>query len=142
MRCGHDGYFTRAPLAFTRCTCSAASCCRNYGNFGFATRRRSGQRRILAAIDRQIPRARENGARLQAVEAADRVAEMRGIGVADVPCQMREIDVLIGEVEQLPRTLPGAERAEGNAGLFLEQMQEARGRQSCFRGASRGGHRL
>ena len=80
-------------------------------------------------IDREIARAREDRARLQAVEAADRVAEMRGVGIADILRQMREVDVLVGEVQQMPRALPGAERAERNAGLFLEQMQEARRRQ-------------
>ena len=81
-----------------------------------------------AAVDRQIARAGKDRARLQAVEAADRVAEMRGVGIADVLRQMREVDVLVGEMQQMPRALPGAERAEGNAGLFLEQMQEARRR--------------
>src|SRR6185312_3879134 len=76
------------------------------------------------------------------VEAADRVAEMRGVGIADVLRQMRKVNVLIGEMQQMPRPLPGAERAEGNPGLFLEQMQEARRRQPRLRGAARRSHRL
>src|SRR3954462_12629014 len=81
-----------------------------------------------ARVDREIARAGKDRARLQAIEAADRVAEMRGVGIADILRQMRKVDVLIGEMQQMPRPLPGAERAEGNAGLFLEQMQEARRR--------------
>src|SRR5215470_8617801 len=80
--------------------------------------------RPTAAIDRKVPRAGEDRARLQSVEAADRVAEMRGIGIADVLSEMRKIEVLIREMQQMPRTLPGAERAEGDASLLLEQMQE------------------
>ena len=53
---------------------------------------------------------------------------MRGVGIAYILREMREVDVLIGEVQQMPRPLPGAERAERNAGLFLEEMQEARRR--------------
>src|SRR5947207_1451564 len=37
----------------------------------------------LAAIDRKVARAGKDRARLQSVEAADRVAEMRGVGIAD-----------------------------------------------------------
>src|SRR6266567_4325823 len=79
-----------------------------------------------AGVDRQIARAGKDRARLQAVEAADRVAEMRRIGIADILRQMRKVDVLVGEMQQMPRPFPGAERTEGNTGLFLEQMQEAR----------------
>ena len=50
---------------------------------------------------------------------------MRGVGIADILRQMRKVDVLVGEMQQVPRALPGAEGAEGDAGLFLEQMQEA-----------------
>src|SRR5262249_24087736 len=80
--------------------------------------------RATAAIDRQIPRAGEDRARLQSVEAADRVAEMRGVGIADVLSEMCKLEVLIREMKQMPRTLPGSERAEGDASLLLEQMQE------------------
>src|SRR6185436_11739023 len=80
----------------------------------------------IAAVDRQIARAGENRARLQAVEAPDRVAEMRRVGIADVLREVRQIDVLVGEVQEVPRPLPGTERAERNPGLFLEQMKEAR----------------
>src|SRR3954464_10160062 len=55
---------------------------------------------------------------------------------------MREVDVLVGEMQQMPRTLPGAERAERDSGLFLEQMQKARRRQPGLRGAARRRHRL
>src|SRR4029078_588626 len=82
----------------------------------------------VAAVDRQIARAGKDRPRFQAVEAADRVTEMGGVGIADVLREMREVDVLVGEVQQMPRPLPGAEGAERNAGLFLEQMQEARRR--------------
>src|SRR5439155_26511378 len=102
---------------------------------------RYGSRRG-AGVDRKIARAGKNRARLQAVEAADRVAEMRRVGIADVLRQMREVDVLVGEMQQMPRPLPGAERAERDSGLLLEQMQEARRRQPGFRGATRGRHRL
>src|SRR5690349_10493736 len=94
------------------------------------------------AIDRQIARAGKDRARLQAIEAADRVAEMRGIGIADILREMRKVNVLVGEVQEMPRPLPGAERAEGDSGLLLEEVQEARGRQARFSGAARGGHRL
>src|SRR3954470_24715452 len=81
-----------------------------------------------AAIDRQIARTGKDRARLQAIEAADRVAEMRGVGIADILRQMREVDVLVGKMQQMPRPFPGAERTERDSGLFLEQMQEARRR--------------
>src|SRR5947207_497109 len=81
-----------------------------------------------AGVDREIPRAGKDRARLQAVEAADRVAEMRRIGIANILRQMRKVDVLVGEMQQMPRPLPGPERAERNPGLFLEQMQKARRR--------------
>src|SRR5665647_1643139 len=80
----------------------------------------------VAAVDRQVSRAREDRARLQPVEAADRVTEMGRVGVTDVLRQMRQIDVLIGEVQQMPGAFPGAEGAERDPGLLLEQMQEAR----------------
>ncbi len=54
---------------------------------------------------------------------------MGAIGIADVLREMREVDVLVGEVQQMPRALPGAEGAERDPGLLLEQMQEARRRQ-------------
>src|SRR6266702_6905735 len=81
-----------------------------------------------AGVDREIARAGKDRARFQAEEAADRVAEMRGIRIADVLREMREVDVAVGEMQEMPRALPGAERAEGDSGLFLEQMQEARRR--------------
>src|ERR1700761_5030949 len=98
-------------------------------------RRRTGL--LPAAIDHEIARAGEDRARLQAVEAADRMAEMGGVGIADVLRQMREVEVLVSEVEQMPRALPGAEGTEGDTGLLLEQMQEARGRKPDLR---RAGH--
>src|SRR4051812_42974344 len=55
----------------------------------------------VAAVDREIPRAPENGARLQSIEAADRVAEMRRVGIADVLRQVRQIEILIGKVQQM-----------------------------------------
>src|SRR3984893_14260616 len=42
---------------------------------------------------------------------------------------MREIEVVIGEVQQMPRPLPVPEGSERDAGLLLEQMQETRRRQ-------------
>src|SRR6185436_6608637 len=45
-------------------------------------------------------------------------------------------------MKQMPRPLPGTERTEGNSGLFLEQVQEARWRQSSFRSTARRRHRL
>src|SRR3954454_24079046 len=91
--------------------------------------------RFAAAINRKIARADEDRARLQTVEAADRVAEMGGIGIADVLREMGEVEVLVGEVQQMPRALPGAEGAERDAGLFLEQMQETRSGKSGVRRA-------
>src|SRR5256885_6745208 len=76
------------------------------------------------------------------MEAADRVAEMRGVGIADILREMRKVDVLVGKMQQMPRALPSAERTEGNARLFLEQMQEARRGQAGLRGAARRRHRL
>src|SRR5581483_11422174 len=90
----------------------------------------------------KIPRADEDRARLQAVEAADRMAEMRGIGIADVLREMSEVEILVGEVQQMPGALPGAEGAERDAGLFLEQVQEPRGGETCFRRAVIRRHRL
>src|SRR5437764_10685934 len=78
-----------------------------------------------AVVDREVAGAGENRAWLQAVEAADRVAEMGGIGIADILRQMGEIDVLVGEMQQMPSAFPGAERTERDPGLFLEEMQEA-----------------
>src|ERR1700738_14446 len=98
------------------------------------------EHRRIAAVDRQIPRSLEDRARLQAVEAADRMAEMGRIGVADVLCQMRQIDVFVDEMQQMPRPLPGAEGAKRHAGLFLEQMQEPRRRQIDRRSAIGRGH--
>src|ERR1700710_1470423 len=46
-----------------------------------------------ASEDRKVARAGKDRARLQSVEAADRVAEMRGIGIADILREMREVDV-------------------------------------------------
>src|SRR5438552_4071330 len=61
-----------------------------------------------AAVDREIAGAGKDRARLQAVEAADRMAEMGGVRIADILREMREVDVLVGEVQQMPRALPGA----------------------------------
>src|SRR6476659_6775649 len=68
------------------------------------------------------------------------MAEMRGVGVADVLRQVRQIDVLVGEMQQMPRALPGTKRAERYAGLLLEQMQEPRRRQTGRCGTIGGGH--
>src|SRR5258708_15661877 len=84
----------------------------------------------LAAVNREIPRAQKNRARLQSIEPADRMAEMRRVGVADVLRQARQIDILVRKVQQMPRALPGAKGAERYAGLLLEQMQEPRRRQT------------
>src|SRR5258706_12416094 len=94
----------------------------------------------LAAINREISRAQKNRARLQSIEPADRMAEMRRVGGADVLRQMRQIDILVGKVQQMPRALPGAKAAERYAGLLLEQMQEPRRRQACRCGTIGGGH--
>ena len=85
------------------------------------------RRRCVLAVDRKVAGAREDRARLQPVKAPDRVAEMGGVGIADFLRQMRQIEVLIGEMQQVPRAFPGPEGAEGDTGLLLEQMQEARG---------------
>src|SRR6476661_8407271 len=77
--------------------------------------------RLGAAVDREVARADEDRARFQAIEAADRMAEMGGVGIADVLREMGEVEVLVGEVQQMPRTLPGAEGTERDAGLLLEQ---------------------
>src|SRR3979409_997089 len=82
-----------------------------------------------AVRDRAIARAGKDRTRLQAIESSDRVAEMGGVGIADVLREMRQVDVLVGEVQQMPRALPGTEGTEGDVGFFLEQMQEARRRQ-------------
>src|SRR5438477_5401261 len=95
-----------------------------------------------AAIDRKIARAGKDRARLQPVEAADRMAEMGRVGIADVLREMREIEILVGEMQKVPRALPGPERAEGDASLLLEQMQKARLRQPRRCGAVGRSHRL
>src|SRR5215471_13047690 len=97
---------------------------------------------LPATVDRKIARAGKDGARLQAVESADRMAEMRGVGIADILRQMREVEILIGEMQEMPRALPGPEGSERNSSLLLEQMQKARGGQSGLRGAACRGHRL
>src|SRR6266567_1932846 len=60
---------------------------------------------------------------------------MGRVGVTDVLRQVRQIDILVGKVQQMPRALPGAKRAERDAGLLLEQVQETRRRQTSRRGA-------
>src|SRR5215471_14715683 len=80
--------------------------------------------RPASMVNHEITRAGKDCARLQAVKSADRVAEMRRIGIADVLRQMCKVDVLVGEMQQMARALPGPERTEGNAGFLLEQMQE------------------
>src|SRR5882724_8457945 len=84
----------------------------------------------IAAVDREISRARENRARFQSIEPADLMAEVSRIGISDILCQMRKVEVLIGEVQQMPRAFPGAEGTERDASLLLEQVQEARRGQS------------
>src|SRR5215471_10836656 len=95
-----------------------------------------------AAIDREIPRAGEDCARLQSIEVADRMAEMGRVGIADVLRKMCEVEVLIGEVQKVPSAFPGAKRAKGNVRLLLEQMKKARGRQARLGRAARRRHRL
>src|ERR1700722_19059464 len=116
-----------------------------YGRFRTASGppvTRGAGRAGFAAIDREIPRPGENRTRLQAVEMPDRMAEMARIGIADILRQMRQIDVLIGEMQQVPSTLPGPECAERDASLLLEQMQEARRGKSGLRGAACSRHRI
>src|SRR5882724_1581108 len=112
------------------------------GSTGFLRPRAIVGLGAAAGIDRKVTRAGKDRARLQAVETADRVAEMRRIRIADILREMREVDVLVGEVQQMPRALPGAERAERDSGLFLEQMQEARRRKSRLHGTACRRHRL
>src|SRR6266436_1283181 len=68
------------------------------------------------------------------------MAEMRRVGIADVLRQVRQIDILVGKVQQMPRALPGAKRAERYAGLLLEQVQEPRRRQTGRCGTIGGRH--
>src|SRR5258706_12235503 len=84
----------------------------------------------IAAINREIRRAQKNRARLQSIEPADRMAEMRRVGVADVLRQVRQIDILVGKMQQMPGALPGAKPAERYPGLLLEQVQEPRRQQT------------
>src|SRR5258708_26722672 len=79
-----------------------------------------------AVVDRQITRAGKDRTRLQAIESSDRVAEMGGVGIADVLREMRQVDVLGGEVQQMPRALPRPERAELDSGLLLGHVQVPR----------------
>src|SRR6185437_11014771 len=122
--------------------CSAASCVAAVGSPTMALCQRRLTRSLPAAIDREIARAGKDRARLQTIEPADRVAEMRGIGIADILREMGEVEVLIGEMQEMPRALPGAEGAEGNAGLLLEQMQETRSGKTVFRRTARRRRRL
>src|SRR5258705_11257360 len=78
----------------------------------FLRQRAIGRRGRAAVVDREIAGAGKNRARLQSVEAADRVAEMGGVGIADVLREVGGIDVLVGEMQQMPRPLPGPERTE------------------------------
>src|SRR3984885_13775449 len=57
------------------------------------------------------------------------MTEMCRIRVADILGQMGEVDVLVDEMQEMPRPLPGAKGAKRYAGLLLEQMQEAGWRQ-------------
>src|SRR6185437_4595348 len=59
---------------------TARSCGRELAGF---LRPSAKVRRPTAAIDRKIARAGEDRARLQAIEPADRMAEMGGVGIAD-----------------------------------------------------------
>src|SRR5258705_12895792 len=68
------------------------------------------------------------------------MAEMRRVGVADVLRQVRQIDILVGEVQEMPRALPGAKRAERYPGLLLEQVQEPRRRRTGRCGTIGGRH--
>src|SRR5258708_13769839 len=67
---------------------------------------------------------------------------MRGVGIPDILRQMREIDVLVGKMQQMPRALPRPEGTEADTGLLLEEMQETRWRQPDLRGAACRRHRL
>src|SRR6202171_1507128 len=69
------------------------------------------------------------------------MAEMSRVGIADILRQMREIDILIVEVQQMPRTLPGAEGAKRDSGILLEQVQETRRGQSSGRSTACRRHR-
>src|SRR5215213_11835954 len=84
----------------------------------------------IAAIDRQIPRTGKDRARLQSVEPANRMTEMRRVGIADILRQTREIDFFVDEMQQMARPLPGPESAEGYPGLLLEKVQESGWRQA------------
>src|SRR5712691_2069155 len=95
-----------------------------------------------AAVDREIAGAGENRARFQPIEPADRMAEVSRIGIADILRQMRKVEVLIGEVQQMPRALPGPESTKRDAGLLLEQVQEARRGQSSGCSTACRRHRL
>ena len=55
---------------------------------------------------------------------------------------MGQIDVLIGEVQKMPRAFPGPEGAKRDAGVLLEQMQEARGGQPGLRRTAGRSHGL
>src|SRR5437667_6864047 len=68
------------------------------------------------------------------------MAERSRVGIADVLRQVRQIEMLVGKVQQMPRALPGAKRAERYAGLLLEQMQEPRRRQTSRCGTIGGRH--
>src|SRR5216684_1654108 len=46
----------------------------------------------LAAVNRESPRAQKNRGRLAAIDPADRMAEMRRVGIADILRQVRQID--------------------------------------------------
>src|SRR4051794_24502734 len=109
---------------------------------GFLRQRATVGANTAAAVDGEIARAGKDRARHQPVKPSDRVAEMGGIGITDVLGEMRQIDVLIGEVQQMPRTLPGSERTERDSGLLLEQMQETRRRQPRLRRTACRRHRV
>src|SRR5437868_1941124 len=71
------------------------------------------------------PRSREDVAGSQAVHLADRMAEMGRVRIAGVERDVGQRGALPHVAQQAAGALPGPEGAEGQAGLLLEEVQEA-----------------
>src|SRR4051794_1851434 len=57
------------------------------------------------------------------------MAEMRGIGIADVQRHLREVAVAVYVMQQAAGTAPGSKAAERHTDFGLEEVQEARERE-------------
>jgi hypothetical protein len=59
----------------------------------------------IVAVNREISRAQKDRTRLQPIEPAEGMAEVCRVGIADILRQLRKVEILIGEMQQMPRAL-------------------------------------